>query len=54
MTKVTLAILLGAACASAWWAFEKWGADGMPIVFPLILSALVFGAIFQESIEVDK
>ena len=27
MTKTTLAMLLGAACASAWWAAARWAHD---------------------------
>lgn len=46
MTKVVLAMLLGAVCASSWWAMAV--LHLIP-VFPVFSSAIVLGWIIYET-----
>ena len=50
----TLCILLGAACASAWWAFATTTAStevkGFAVV-PILLSMFVLAVIISESVK---
>ena len=57
MNKVTLYLLLGAACASSWWAFATWANRGCPglIIPALVASVLVFFLLAIETYEIiDK
>jgi CBS-domain-containing membrane protein len=53
MNKTILAMLLGAATASAWWAFALWpNLNNSALVAPaVILSALVIAWAIFESLE---
>jgi hypothetical protein len=48
MTKPVLGLLLGAACASSWWAAGIWGFNDILTVFGSILTT-VFAFLFIVS-----
>ncbi len=50
MTKTVLALLLGAVCASSWWALSRWPNwnDGV-LVVPAVLSTI--GTLLWVAIE---
>ncbi len=60
MTKIVLALLLGAACASSWWAAAKFGWMVGSLTFPLAIpcfftTAAVVTVIISETIKtIDK